>query len=154
MLWLARRRGEAAAVQLHIFGHDHQAALEEITPADNPFPFRQWYVNTGSWLPLFDEVDRISRGEVQLPFLKSRCRRVEVLPICLGPLDLNDCLDLGHSLAEIIGELNEPVGIVASSDMSHFEPDDATPIVPFSAVSELDTTATAGSLSNSTRPSD
>lgn len=63
-------RGESAAVQLHIFGHDHQATLEEITPRNSPFPFRQWYVNTGSWLPLFDEVDRISRGEVQLAFLR------------------------------------------------------------------------------------
>lgn len=64
--------------------------------------------------------------EVQLPFLRSRRRRVEVLPICLGPLSLDECLDLGHALAMIIHELHEPVGIVASSDMSHFEPDDVT----------------------------
>ena len=66
--------------------------------------------------------------EVQLPFLRSRRKDLLALPICLGRLSLEECLDLGHALAALIQELGEPVGIVASSDMSHFEPDEATRI--------------------------
>jgi len=64
--------------------------------------------------------------EVQLPFLRSRRRDVLVIPICVGRLNLEECVDLGHALASLIREMGEPVGIVASSDMSHFEPDEAT----------------------------
>ena len=62
--------------------------------------------------------------EVQLPFLLRRCPDVTVLPICLGRLSFEECLDLGRAIAEIVTELGEPVGIVASSDMSHYLDDD------------------------------
>lgn len=62
--------------------------------------------------------------EVQLPFLIRRRPDLEVLPICLGHLSLEGCIDLGRVLAELIGETSEPVGIVASSDMSHYQPDE------------------------------
>lgn len=64
--------------------------------------------------------------EVQLPFLRRRRPDVEVLPICLKHLRLDACIAFGHSLAGIISNIEEPVGIVASSDMSHFQPDDLT----------------------------
>ncbi len=63
--------------------------------------------------------------EVQLPFLLRRRPDVEVLPLCLGHLDLGECLSLGTALAEVVAELDEPVGLVASSDMTHYEPDGA-----------------------------
>jgi AmmeMemoRadiSam system protein B len=62
--------------------------------------------------------------EVQLPFLRRRRPDVTVLPICLKHLELDRCLQLGATLAHVIDELNEPVGIVASSDMTHYRPDD------------------------------
>jgi hypothetical protein len=58
--------------------------------------------------------------EVQLPFLMHRRADLSVLPVCLKQLSLDNCLELGEILAEIIGALEEPVGIVASSDMTHF----------------------------------
>lgn len=61
--------------------------------------------------------------EVQLPFLLARRPEVEVLPVCLAHLRLNDCLDLGRTLAKILSDFTEPVGIVASSDMSHYLPE-------------------------------
>lgn len=62
---------ETAAVRLHIFGHDHYATIKELTEADgNSLPFRQWYVNTGCWLPSFSETDRLTRGDYQLTFLR------------------------------------------------------------------------------------
>ncbi len=63
--------------------------------------------------------------EVQLPFLLRRQPDLRVLPLCLGHLDLGECLALGASLAEVITRLGEPVGVVASSDMTHYEPDEA-----------------------------
>jgi AmmeMemoRadiSam system protein B len=62
--------------------------------------------------------------EVQLPFLVRRRPDLVFLPVCLKQLSLDDCLDLGRTLSGIISGLDEPVGIVASSDMSHYKPDD------------------------------
>jgi AmmeMemoRadiSam system protein B len=62
--------------------------------------------------------------EVQLPFLRKRRGDIRVLPICLKHLDLEACLRLGRALAEVVAELEEPVGIVASSDMTHYQPDE------------------------------
>jgi AmmeMemoRadiSam system protein B len=58
--------------------------------------------------------------EVQLPFLLARRPDLEVLPVCLAHLHLQDCLDLGRVLAKLISDHTDPVGIVASSDMSHY----------------------------------
>lgn len=62
--------------------------------------------------------------EVQLPFLTRRRPDIQVLPLCLKHLGLDECLALGEAIAEVAEELDEPLGIVASSDMSHFVPDD------------------------------
>ena len=64
----AEGEGGEAAVPFHIFGHDHHATFEELEGAPNRF--RQWYVNTGSWLPSFSETDRLTRGDLQLAFLR------------------------------------------------------------------------------------
>lgn len=58
--------------------------------------------------------------EVQIPFLLARRPDVEFLPICLSHLGLDQCLDLGRALAQLISDLGEEVGLVASSDMSHY----------------------------------
>ncbi|MDX2436094.1 MAG: AmmeMemoRadiSam system protein B [Acidobacteriota bacterium] len=62
--------------------------------------------------------------EVQLPFLLARRPDIEVLPVCLAHLPLEDCLDLGRILARVVSDFAEPIGIVASSDMSHYLPED------------------------------
>jgi AmmeMemoRadiSam system protein B len=61
--------------------------------------------------------------EVQLPFLHRGRPDIRVLPVCLSHLGADDCLRLGEALADLIDELGEPVGIVASSDMTHYQPD-------------------------------
>lgn len=62
--------------------------------------------------------------EVQLPFLHRRRPDMEILPICVKHLGVDDCIQLGQALARVITDIGEPVGIVASSDMSHYEPDE------------------------------
>jgi AmmeMemoRadiSam system protein B len=61
--------------------------------------------------------------EVQLPFLMRLRPDIEVLPVCLQHLSADECLRLGAALAEIVTAVHEPVGIVASSDMTHYQPD-------------------------------
>ena len=64
-------KGESAAVPYHLFGHDHHPDLQplEVNQEHAP-PFRQWYVNTGSWLSSFDEQARLTRGDVQFTFFR------------------------------------------------------------------------------------
>jgi len=61
--------------------------------------------------------------EVQIPFLLARQPDVEFVPVCLSHLALDESLSLGRVLAQLIEELDEDVGLVASSDMSHYVED-------------------------------
>ncbi len=61
--------------------------------------------------------------EVQLPFLLARRPDLAVVPICLAHLGLEECLALGEALGRELAALDEPAAVVASSDMTHYEPD-------------------------------
>ncbi|HEY5976203.1 MAG TPA: AmmeMemoRadiSam system protein B, partial [Geobacteraceae bacterium] len=61
--------------------------------------------------------------EVQVPFLQYRRPDVTIVPLCLGFGDPGSCRELGEALARAITEFGDQVLIVASSDMSHYEPD-------------------------------
>jgi len=61
--------------------------------------------------------------EVQLPFILARRPDAVVLPVTLMHLELEDAVVLGEALASAIETAGEPVAIVASSDMTHYEPD-------------------------------
>ena len=60
--------------------------------------------------------------EVQLPFLQARREGIRIAPIVVGTSRLEDLRDLGRGMAESIRESREPVLIVVSSDMTHYEP--------------------------------
>lgn len=69
-----------------------------------------------------DEAHRQEHAlEVQLPFLHRRRPDIAFVPIALGRLDLEVCLDVGRALAAAITELGEPVLVVCSSDLNHYE---------------------------------
>ncbi len=99
----------------------------------------------GSWqtplgaVPLDAELggDIISRGlaqeddlahqyehslEVQVPFLQ--CLREDLLltPLCLSMLSFEDCQHLGQGIAGVIADCPDQVLMVASTDMTHYEP--------------------------------
>ncbi len=59
--------------------------------------------------------------EVMLPFLLRMRSDVEIVPIILGGLGLNDALTLGDELAKVLAREEEEVLLLASSDMNHFE---------------------------------
>ncbi len=58
--------------------------------------------------------------EVMLPFLLRRQPELEIVPIVLGQLTLNDCLQLGSDLALVLKNWKDEVLLLASTDMNHF----------------------------------
>jgi AmmeMemoRadiSam system protein B len=64
--------------------------------------------------------------EVQIPFLQRLCGKFTFVPIAIGSADYDTLELLGHALAQAVKLLPEPVLIVASSDMNHYEPDGIT----------------------------
>lgn len=61
--------------------------------------------------------------EVQIPFLQFLRPDVKIVPICLSFVDYDTCRALGAALAKSIKEFEKDVLIVASTDMTHYEPD-------------------------------
>jgi AmmeMemoRadiSam system protein B len=64
--------------------------------------------------------------EVQLPFLQYLQPEFTFVPIAIGTGDLAKLVALGEAIAAVIAEQKEPVLIVASSDMNHYESDSVT----------------------------
>ena len=66
------------SVRYFIFGHDHAANVQRLPPTDKDRPnYRQWYVNTGAWVPVFSESERLLRQDEQLTFLRLVPGRVQ-----------------------------------------------------------------------------
>jgi hypothetical protein len=64
--------------------------------------------------------------EVQLPFLQRRAGDFRFVPIALGNVTYDELEVLGRAIAEVVAASAEPVLIVASSDMNHYESDAIT----------------------------
>ena len=62
--------------------------------------------------------------EVQVPFIQMRAPNAQLVPICLGHAPLEELLDFGQSLGRLVAAQQVPTLLVASSDMTHFEPAD------------------------------
>jgi MEMO1 family protein len=75
--------------------------------------------------------------EVELPFLQARQPKLRFVPIALGTRDFEALEQLGVDLAEAIMAQPEPVLIVASSDMNHYESDAITRIKDESAIEPI-----------------
>jgi len=59
--------------------------------------------------------------EVQIPFLQVLQPELTFSAICLRTMDYSDLESLGHAMAQAIRAADEPVLLVASSDMTHYE---------------------------------
>lgn len=62
--------------------------------------------------------------EVQLPFLQFIKPQVSIVPLCISHMPLQSLLQLGDGLARAVLSHNSPALIVASTDMTHYEPGD------------------------------
>lgn len=58
--------------------------------------------------------------EVQVPFLQYLFRDFKILPLCLGPLDLNRCLNIGRVIAQAVKRTKKKIVLISSTDMSHY----------------------------------
>lgn len=63
--------------------------------------------------------------EVQLPFLQYFKKNIKFVPIVITTANLETYQGIGKEIARAIKEVNRPVIVMASSDMTHYEPDDA-----------------------------
>ena len=59
--------------------------------------------------------------EVQLPFLQYLRGKINFVPISMMVTDVEYCRDIGLAVAAAIKAADEPVLVVASSDMTHYE---------------------------------
>jgi MEMO1 family protein len=75
--------------------------------------------------------------EVQLPFLQELAGDFRFVPIVLGTTDYGALESLGIAIAEVLAKQAEPVLIVASSDMNHYETDEITRAKDHKAVDRL-----------------
>jgi len=64
--------------------------------------------------------------EVQLPFLQHLANEFRFVPVALGPSDYDLLEALGRAIAGAVLRQPEPVLIIASSDMNHYESDEIT----------------------------
>lgn len=77
--------------------------------------------NTGE--PDFDQGAHLEEhaNEVHVPFLQRLNPQTKIVPVVLGPLRLERCLELGSALARAIESRGkDKVLVVASTDMSHY----------------------------------
>jgi hypothetical protein len=75
--------------------------------------------------------------EVQLPFLQRLAPSVAFVPVVIASVPFADLESLAYALAEVIRAEPEPILIVASSDMNHYEPDDVTRVKDGKAIDTI-----------------
>src|SRR5579864_8725578 len=76
-------------------------------------------------------------AEVELPFLQLRQPDVRFVPIALGTGQFEALEQLGLALADLIAAQSDPVLIVASSDMNHYESDAVTRVKDHQAIERI-----------------
>ena len=79
--------------------------------------------------------------EVELPFLQALDARTQILPLVLAWDDWRRSEELAAALAELVARWPQPVLLLASSDMTHYEPADraaAKDKVALDAIRRLD----------------
>jgi MEMO1 family protein len=91
--------------------------------------------------PAFEEDAAAHRAEhaieVELPFLQLLQPQLRFVPIALGTGRLEILQQLGLALADVIAQQSEPVLMVASSDMNHYESDAVTRVKDHQAIERI-----------------
>ena len=91
--------------------------------------------------PLLVEDDVAHRREhsleVQLPFLQALSKEFQFVPIAIGTLNFDELTKLGHALAKVISSSAEPVLLIASSDLNHYESEEITHVKDHQAIDQM-----------------
>lgn len=75
--------------------------------------------------------------EVQLPFLQQLVPSFSFVPIVIGQAQWSTLDRLGRALAAVIATESEPVLLIASSDMNHYESDAVTRVKDRKAIEQI-----------------
>jgi AmmeMemoRadiSam system protein B len=75
--------------------------------------------------------------EVQLPFLQQLVPSFAFVPIVIGPAQWDTLDRLGRTLAAVISAESEPVLLIGSSDMNHYESDAVTRVKDRKAIDQI-----------------
>jgi hypothetical protein len=86
--------------------------------------------------------DEVAHGaehslEVQLPFFQRLAPSFSFVPIVIGQANWETLEALGHALAEVVSAESEPVLLIASSDMNHYESDAVTRVKDRKAIDQI-----------------
>jgi MEMO1 family protein len=74
---------------------------------------------------------------VQIPFLQRLVRDFRFVPIVLGTDRYGVLEELGHAVGKVVAAQKEPVLVVASSDMNHYESDAITRVKDERAIEQV-----------------
>lgn len=77
--------------------------------------------------------------EVQIPFLQVRLGEFLFAPVCVGTGKHADLATLAMAVATAISTIREPVGIVISTDMTHYEPAEVAREKDWKAIRRMET---------------
>jgi AmmeMemoRadiSam system protein B len=75
--------------------------------------------------------------EVQIPFLQRLVPDFRFVPVVLGTDRYPALEELGHAVAEVVAAEKEPVLVIASSDMNHYESDAITRVKDHRAIVQI-----------------
>jgi AmmeMemoRadiSam system protein B len=75
--------------------------------------------------------------EVELPFLQLRQPELTFVPIAVGTRQFDALEQVGDALADVVVAQNDPILIVASSDMNHYESDTVTRVKDHQAIERI-----------------
>jgi MEMO1 family protein len=76
--------------------------------------------------------------EVQLPFLQTKQPHFRFVPIAIGTRDYESLEALGQAIGEVVAASKpDPVLILASSDMNHYESDQVTRVKDHKAIDQM-----------------
>jgi AmmeMemoRadiSam system protein B len=75
--------------------------------------------------------------EVQLPFLQRAVPSFAFVPIVIGGVQWETLESLGHALASVIAAEREPILLIASSDMNHYESNAVTRVKDRKAIDQV-----------------
>ena len=75
--------------------------------------------------------------EVQLPFLQRIAPSFAFVPIVIGPTKWETLEALGQAIAKVIAAEHEPILLIASSDMNHYESDAVTRVKDRKAIDQI-----------------
>jgi AmmeMemoRadiSam system protein B len=119
-----------------LMGPNHTGLGQKISLMDEG----EWEIPTGTFAidrklasKIALSTDRVSRDaqahifehslEVQLPFIACFSKEVKIVPIAFLGASLDDCRETAGAIVRAVKEVDYPIVIVASSDMSHYLPD-------------------------------